>query len=91
MTQDRLRELLARLRGHLSTSDAVDAESRRQLGGVTRDIEHVLGRGAADPADSRATGVAERLEALSVRFEAGHPALAETLREIIDALAKAGI
>jgi hypothetical protein len=32
-----------------------------------------------------------RLESLAVRFEAGHPAIAETVRELIDALVKAGI
>ena len=32
-----------------------------------------------------------RLESLAVKFEAGHPALAETLRELMDALVKAGI
>jgi hypothetical protein len=31
------------------------------------------------------------LEALAVRFEAEHPALAQVLRELIDELAKAGI
>jgi len=34
---------------------------------------------------------APRLESLAVRFEAGHPGLAELLRELIDALGKAGI
>jgi Domain of unknown function (DUF4404) len=91
MTQERLRELLARVREHLSAGDAVDPESRRQLGGVANDIEQALGRNVADPTAGRAAGAAPRLEALAVRFEAGHPALAETLREIIDALVKAGI
>jgi hypothetical protein len=35
--------------------------------------------------------LAPRLESLAVKFEAGHPKLAETLRELIDALVKAGI
>jgi hypothetical protein len=90
MTQDRLRELLARLRQHLKGSP-MDAEARRELGGVTGDLERALGTGVADPGSTRAAGVAPRLESLAVRFEAGHPALAETLREVIDALAKAGI
>jgi hypothetical protein len=52
-----------------------------------RDIERTLGEGstAAPPAAT------PRLEQLAVKFEASHPALAETLREVIDALAKAGI
>jgi Domain of unknown function (DUF4404) len=34
---------------------------------------------------------AHELEALAVRFEVKHPALAQALRELIDELGKAGI
>ena len=34
---------------------------------------------------------APALESFAVKFEADHPALAETLRRVVDALAKAGI
>jgi AcrR family transcriptional regulator len=98
MTHEKLRELLSRVHEHLSTSGSVDAESRRMLGALTRDIERALGRGAVDPGttpgralDPAAAGTAPRLESLAVRFEAGHPGLAKTLRELIDALVKAGI
>jgi hypothetical protein len=85
MSHESLQELLARLRAHLSTPSPMDAETRRQLGGLSRDLERALGgKGSTDEA-------VPRLESLAVRFEAGHPALAETLREIIDALVKAGI
>ena len=85
MSHESLRELLARLRSHLNTPSPMDADARRQLGGVSSDLEHALG------GQGGAAAAVPRLEALAVRFEAGHPALAETLREIIDALAKAGI
>jgi hypothetical protein len=85
MSHDKLRELLARLRAHLNTPSSMDAETRRQLGGVSGELERALGSGGA------AAAAVPRLESLAVRFEAGHPALAETLREIIDALGKAGI
>ena len=91
MTQDRLRDLLSRVRQHLKTGGSLDADSRRELGGVASDLEHALGAGVAESVNPRAAGVTPRLEALAVRFEAGHPALAETLREIVDALVKAGI
>jgi hypothetical protein len=91
MSQQSLRELLARVRQHLNASPSVDAEARQQLGGVTGELERALGSGAIDPLRNTPAGVAPRLESLAVRFEAGHPALAETLREIIDALGKAGI
>jgi Domain of unknown function (DUF4404) len=88
MPQDTLRELLARVHEQLSGgSGSVDQESRQLLGTVMRDIERALHPAAAgDPAAQ-----APRLESLAVRFEAGHPGLAETLRELIDALVKAGI
>jgi hypothetical protein len=93
MTQESLRELLARVHEHLSAGGgSLDQESQRMLGTLMRDIERALGTGAPEPA--AAAGTAEhtpRLESLAVRFEAGHPALAETLRELIDALGKAGI
>ena len=89
MTHEKLRELLSRVHEHLSTSgSSLDAESRRLLGALMRDIERALGAGAADAA---AAAAAPRLESLAVRFEAGHPGLAKTLRELIDALVKAGI
>ena len=87
MTQESLRELLARVHEHLSRSGTVDAESRQLLGTVMRDIERALQPAAAGDAAAQAP----RLESLAVRFEAGHPGLAETLRELIDALVKAGI
>jgi hypothetical protein len=83
-----LRELLARVRQHLHGGGAqLDAESRAHLSNLTRDLEHSLtANGAAAP-----EGTAPRLESLAVKFEVSHPALAETLREVIDALGKAGI
>ncbi len=86
MSEDGLRELLGRLREHLGAGP-VEGEAREQLSTLMRDIEHKLGQGAP----AAATPAAPRLESLAVRFEASHPALAETLREVIDALGKAGI
>jgi hypothetical protein len=84
MAGEGLRELLARVHEHLSAGGPLEADVRAQLGTVMRDIERTLGAGAPAAA-------APRLESLAVRFEASHPALAETLREVIDALGKAGI
>jgi len=87
MPEETLRELLARVHEHLSVSGSVDQESRQLLGTVMRDIERALQPAPAGAAAAQA----QRLESLAVRFEAGHPGLAETLRELIDALVKAGI
>ena len=102
MAEESLRELLARLHERLSASGrALDSESRQLLTTLTRDIERALDsadRATGDKADqvldeasAAAAAHTPRLESLAVRFEAGHPAIAETLRELMDALVKAGI
>jgi len=86
MTQESLRELLARVHERLSTvGAALDAESRQLLATLMRDIERL------DPGAQGAAAHTTRLESLAVKFEAGHPGLAEALRQLIDALGKAGI
>ena len=82
MGEGRLRELLARLREHLSAGTALREEDRERLNTV---MEAIGAPGRASP------GALLRIERLAVRFEAGHPALAETLREVIDTLGKGGI
>ena len=89
MTEESLRELLARVHRRLGESDSTDEASRELLGTVMGDIERTLGRGRTDL--TSAARHAPRLESLAVRFEADHPALAEVLREVIDALGKVGI
>jgi hypothetical protein len=89
MSEESLRELLARLHERLASSGSVDREARELLGTVMHDIERALAGGA--PAAASPAPAVPRLEALAVRFEAGHPGLAETLRELIDALVKAGV
>jgi len=91
MNEESLRELLARVHERLSASGSADAESRALLGTVMRDIERTLAGGARGPADAAPGRSRRSLESLAVRFEAGHPGLAEVLRELIDALGKAGI
>jgi len=92
MTPESLRELLTRVHEHLSAGGAsLDRESQRTLGTLMRDIERALNDAGQDDASIAAAAHTPRLESLAVRFEAGHPALAETLRELVDALVKAGI
>jgi len=100
VSEESLRELLSRIHERLSSSGAIDSESRELLGVVMRDIERAL-EGAPATAGAPVTAGAaaaqqaglhsSRLESLAVEFEAGHPGLAEVLRELVDALGKAGI
>ena len=89
-SEESLRELLARVHERLSQSGSIDEESRKLLGALVRDIGRALGEGAAGEGGG-VSGHAPRLEALAVRFEADHPALAELLRQLTDALGKLGI
>ena len=84
MSDSNLRELLARLRSHLSAGPPVRESERAQLDKALQAIAPGSGAGVA-------AGTLLRLERMAVRFEASHPALAETLREIADTLGKGGI
>jgi hypothetical protein len=152
MTEETLRQLLARVHERLSSSSTVDPDARDLLATVMRDIDSALGKGpvgapaaqaaaagtrtttpvpgtttpgtpqtatpapgtatpgtrAAIPGSSptapvtaapvspearvaTATPRLEILEALAVKFEAEHPAIAQLLRQIGTLLGQAGI
>lgn len=85
MTSADLHELLRRLHEELGKAGPLDATSRELLGVVARDIDEVSAS-RPDVADH-----VPALEQLAVRFESEHPAAARALRQVVDALAKAGI
>lgn len=88
MDRGHLQSLLKSLQRELSDARSLDEDSRRMLGAAMSDI----GRALQTPgASAAAAPVTSRLEDLVVRFEADHPALAGAMRQLIDALAKAGI
>lgn len=89
VSEESLRELLARVHERLGEAGSVDPESRKLLSALVREIDRALGRGGG--AVGAAGSHAPRLESLAVRFEADHPGLAEVIREVIDALVKVGI
>ena len=100
MTEETLRQLLARVHERLSSSSAVDPEARDMLATVMRDIDGALSKGAtktdavsAVPVspEARVAAAVPRLEAVAVRFEAQHPAIAQLLRQIGALLGQAGI
>jgi hypothetical protein len=84
-----LKDQLAALHVELArTRSADDPELRRQLIVVLGDITRLLGKPATA---GEHNSLIEQLDALAVRFEAEHPALGTALRQVVDALAKAGI
>jgi hypothetical protein len=89
MSNESLRDLLERVHQRLSGEGAVDARSREMLKTLMHDIERALaqqGKKSGGKLDAE-----PRLEALAVKFESEHPALAGVLRQLMDALGKAGI
>jgi Domain of unknown function (DUF4404) len=88
LTSNDLRQSLTRLHAELSATHEVDEGSRRLLGEVLNDIERLL----REKQTLVGTGVPRsRLEALAIRFEAGHPALSASVREFVDLLGRAGL
>jgi hypothetical protein len=113
MTEETLRQLLARVHERLSSSSTIDPDARDMLATVMRDIDSALGRGSVGVPGSEGSGAQgssaaadsppvavvakpgtpplEILEAVAVRFEAEHPAIAQLLRQIGTLLGQAGI
>jgi hypothetical protein len=89
MSAANLRDTLAALQEQLRRAPALDDEARVALRSITADITRLLD----SPAGSAAVDAAQahRLESFAVRFEAGHPGLAASLREVVDLLGKAGV
>ena len=86
MNESDLRSLLTQLHARLGSGVALNADDKRLLVTVLGDIEKALVNDAgAQPPDTSA------LESLAVKFEAEHPALAGTMRRVVDTLGKAGI
>jgi len=84
-----LHERLEALHAELAGTTSVDAESRQALNSLLRDITRLLEKSLAQEQGDEP--LKERLEALALGFEAEHPALGTTIRQVVDALGKAGI
>jgi hypothetical protein len=97
--RESLQVLLARIHERLNEAGSVDAGSRELLTQVMGDIERALAAQGAPTVGASTQGTpvpateanTSRLEALAVRFEADHPALAATLRRLVDLLSEVGI
>lgn len=85
MPDQNLRALVGQLHAQLDRTGTMDADSRALLTSALHDIETALARRGDTAPDS------QRLGALAARFEADHPTLVITLRQLVDALGKAGI
>lgn len=89
MNQDIQQHVLA-LHARLERLDRnqIDSGTRDSLMLLLNDLTRLLGAASLDNEDHPLT---DRLEQLAVSFEAEHPAVGSAVRQLIDALAKAGI
>jgi hypothetical protein len=91
MDQKTLRERLAKLHAELTNAHQEDPEARKSLGEILPDVKRLVDQpaGAEVPAQDRS--LPDRLERVAVRFEADHPTLAASARQLIDLLSEVGI
>jgi hypothetical protein len=89
MVPETLSVQLAKLHEDLKGARELDPQSRQLLAEVLADIQRLMAAqgSAARPPRS----LADRLENIVVRFEAGHPTLAASSRRLIDLLGTAGL
>jgi uncharacterized membrane protein YccC len=88
MDQDSLRDRLAKLHAELSDAHRDNPETHRPLGEILPDIKRL----AEEPQSaSQDASLPQRLERVAVQFEANHPALAGSVRRIVDLLGDIGI
>ncbi len=84
-----LKDRLAALHAELARTRSVDdPELRQRLIELLGDITRLLGKPATAHEHS---SLIEQLDGLAVQFEAEHPALGNAIRQVMDALGKAGI
>jgi hypothetical protein len=81
MSKQSLHDAIARLHAEVRDAPQLDDEARRMLQQIAGEVGGATETGAHVP----------RLEAMAVRFEAGHPSLAASLRGIADALGRIGL
>jgi hypothetical protein len=87
MDNDALRDRLAKLHAELSDAHRENPETHRPLAEILPDIKRL----AEQPGTTQDDTLPERLERVAVQFEAEHPALAGSVRRIVDLLGEVGI
>ena len=91
MDQKTLRERLAKLHAELANAHKQDPATRESLGEILPDVKRMVDQTAGTAASSVDKSLPERLERVAVQFEAGHPRLAASARQLIDLLSEVGI
>ena len=83
-----LKQQLNLVHAQLSELRSIDTETRQLLLVLLADISRLMEPTAIGGDDVSPT---EALDTMAARFDVDHPALSTAIRQLIDALAKAGI
>lgn len=87
MDQKTVRERLAKLHAELDAAHRDNPQAREQLNSILPEVKRLSESGI----ENRDAALPARLEKVAVQFEADHPALAGSVRRIVDLLAEVGI
>lgn len=88
MSDQQLKDLLARLHKELEDTDKVDEETLGLVRELDADINRLV---ESDSSADEVVNVMDHAKSVETRFAVDHPVAERFLREIIDALAKVGI
>jgi uncharacterized membrane protein YccC len=91
MDQKTLRERLAKLHAELTNAHQENPEARKSLGEILPEVKRLVDQPTGAEAPVRDRSLPDRLERVAVRFEADHPTLAASARQLIDLLSEVGI
>ena len=88
MSQDDLKELLAKVHTELADIDTLDDEAKSLLATVMNDLHGVLG--GSTPVDE-SHGFIDRFRDATQDFEEDHPQLTDAIGRVVEALSRIGI
>jgi len=90
MSDPKLRTVVDEIRAQLARAEGLNANTRRSLEELVRDLERVIDRPPGS-APQGGEGLRDRLADAVRRLEASHPVLSTTLGNVVDTLAFFGI
>jgi hypothetical protein len=88
MSDNKVKELLAKLHRELENTENVDSETLQMVRDLDEDIHRLVD---SDAGVGDIDSVLDRANSVETRFAVDHPVAERFLREIMDALAKVGI
>jgi septal ring factor EnvC (AmiA/AmiB activator) len=86
-----LRERFAKLHAELAKAHQQDPATRQSLGEILPDVKRMVDEPPGPAAQTIDKSLPQRLERVAVQFEAEHPTLAASARQLIDLLNEVGI